>query len=92
MFALSLYCLCICIVFVFVLPLYLYCLCLCIVFVFVLPLYCLFICIVFVFVLSHFVLQPSEELEIKWFEAVAIRGDEVKAAVDAAINLTSSQY
>ena len=41
--------------------------------------------------LSHFVLQSSEELEIKRFEAVAIRGDEVEAAVDAAINLTIGQ-
>ena len=37
--------------------------------------------------LSHFILQPPEELEVKLFEAVAVWGDEVEAAVYATINL-----
>ena len=36
---------------------------------------------------SHFILQSSEELKIKWFEAVAVGGDEVEATVDTTINL-----
>ena len=32
-------------------------------------------------------MEPSEELEIKWFKTVAIGGDEIETTVDAAINL-----
>ena len=36
---------------------------------------------------SHFILQPSQELQVKRLEAVAIRRDEVKTTVYPAINL-----
>ena len=36
---------------------------------------------------SHFILQPSQELQVQRLEAVAIRRDEVKTTMNSAINL-----